>query len=280
MDRCFEYCILRLMPDAVRGEVVNIGIVVFLNDRVDVRITKNMVKAQALVPNFSLEGIDGIADEIADVANGLPPAEAVSLLKDLGPLTVSQLGFFSANETTYDNKIEQIMRWMVNPPARQAFNEGRSRLHTEIRKQFKDFNLLGKSPDDIAEHKVIPGYTLPGESDMSIDFAMKNGLWRFTQVVDYRTTSKGAHNKIKEVSVKAVTLHQAPKALDVKSEEVKGYALVWVPPEFESIAAPHLRVMSDFTPNIMRYDRPEERERYWKLVAGWVENSRLLSNAN
>lgn len=271
MDRCYKYCVLRLMPDPVRGEVVNIGIVVFNDDGVVVRLGKNLSKAQALVPNFSLEGIEGISEEIAEISAGCSPEDAVQLLKNCGIFTVSQIGFFSARPESFEAKLDQIMRRLVTPPSRISLSEGRSRLHTEIRKQFKDFKILGKSPDEITDHKVISSYNLPGESDMAIDFAMKNGMWRFTQVVDYRTTLKAAHNKIKEVSVKAITLHQAPKALDVKPDEVKGYALVWVPPEFETIAAPHLKVMSDFTPNILRYDRPTDRERYWQLVSGWIE---------
>lgn len=272
MDRCFKYCVLRLMPDPVRGEVVNIGLIVFVDDRIDLRIGKNLAKAQALVPNFSLEGLAEMQDELGDIAADLSPEEAITFLKHYGPFTVSDIGFMTASEATYEAKIDQLMRWLVSPPAKASAREGRSRLATEIRSELKRHKILASTVEDIYQNKIVAGYELPGDDDLSVDFAIKNGLYRFTQVIDYRTTPKGVHNKIKEVSLKAIAIHQAPRALDVKRDDVKGYALVWVPPEFSDIASPHLKVLSDFTQEILHYDNPKDRNRYWDLVCNWTHH--------
>lgn len=210
MDRCFKYCVLRLMPDPVRGEVVNIGLIVFVDDRIDLRIGKNLAKAQALVPNFSLEGLAEMQDELGDIAADLSPEEAITFLKHYGPFTVSDIGFMTASEATYEAKIDQLMRWLVSPPAKASAREGRSRLATEIRSELKRHKILASTVEDIYQNKIVAGYELPGDDDLSVDFAIKNGLYRFTQVIDYRTTPKGVHNKIKEVSLKAIAIHQAP----------------------------------------------------------------------
>jgi len=163
------------------------------------------------------------------------------------------------------------MKWLVTPATRESSASGRSRLVTEIRAEFKKHNLLAESVEDLYKHKVVSGYELPGDDDLSVDFAIKNGLYRFTQVVDYRTTVKAAHNKIKEVSIKAIAIHQAPRALDVAASAVKGYALVWVPPELADVAKPHLKILHDFTPDILHYNDPKDRNRYWDLVGGWLK---------
>ena len=39
MGRSYDFAIIRFAPDEVRGERLNIGAVVFLEDRLDIRLT-------------------------------------------------------------------------------------------------------------------------------------------------------------------------------------------------------------------------------------------------
>lgn len=264
MARSYKYCVLRYRPDPVRGEVVNVGLVIFVDGRVDVRVTRQLTKAQALSPNLSFKMTGVLQADIADVCKDVPPEQAVVLLRDFAPFTCSALGFFLATNDTYEAKVEQTMRWLVTPPRRPSSMEGKSRLFTEIKREFQRFNLLGHEADELSEHKVLTSYSLPGEEDLQADFIFKNGIYHLTQVVDYQTTPRAAQAKIKEVSVKAIALHQAPRALDGRTA---GYALVRVPPEYESIAKPHLSILHDFCPNVLRYDIDSDRRKYWERMA-------------
>lgn len=272
MERFYNYALLRFAPDPVRGERVNIGLVVFKNGKADVRLTPQLAKAQALVPNEDLAALwRDLPESVADIVRRHPEDVAARLLKNFGVITISGLAQLSADESAYEGRVSELLRWLVTPAGRVSAAAGRSRLATEIRSEFKRNNLLATSLDEINEHKVVVGFELPGEDDLSVDFALKNGLYRFTQVIDYRTTQKGAHAKIKEVSLKAVALHQAPGALDVPRNQVMGYALVWVPPELADVAHPHLKVLSDFTAEVLHYDVPRDRTRYWDMVSAWVK---------
>lgn len=264
MARSYDYCVLQFRPDAVRGEVVNIGLVIFLDGRVDVRLTTHLTKAQALVPNASFENLPEIKAEINEICEGLDSDDAIMILRGFAPFSCSSKGYFLAEPAEYEGKVDQTMRWLVNPLRKQSEREGKSRLFTEIKREFSRINLLGKDISELHEHKVIAGFSLPGEEDLQADFVFKNGIYHLTQVIDYQTTPKSAHAKIKEVSVKAIALHQAPRILDGKTA---GYALVRVPSEFESIAKPHLMILHDFCPNVLRYDVEADRTKYWKRIA-------------
>lgn len=264
MARSYDYCVLRFRPDALRGEVVNVGLVIFAN-RVDVRLTTQLAKAQALAPNLSLDGISEIADDIADLCEGMSTDDALMLLSGFAPFTCSSKGFFLAEPDEYEIKVEQTMRWLVHPPRRPSVQEGRSRLFTEVRKEFDRFKMLGKDSDDLTKHhKVLASYPMPGEEDLQADFLLKNTYWHITQVIDYQTTPKSAHGKIKEIGLKAITIDQAPRLL---GSEAKGYVLVRVPEEFEAIARPHLDLMSQYCTDIYRYDKEADRKSYWKRMA-------------
>jgi hypothetical protein len=272
MDNSYNYALLRFAPDKIRGERVNIGLVIFKDGHADVRLTSNLAKAQALVPNEDLAPLwRDLSESITDIVRGHNADIAMRLLAELGPINVSPVAQFRASDKNYEASVDELLKWLVTPIARISARAGTSRLATHIRAEFKKHKLLAASVDEINDHKVVVGYELPGDDDLSIDFALKNGAYRFTQVVDYRTTPKGAHTKIKEVSLKAIAIHQAPRAMGVASTQVMGYALVWVPPELADVARPHLKVLSDFTTEILHYDVPKERERYWSLVNNWVK---------
>ena len=272
MERSYNYALLRFAPDKIRGERVNIGLVVFKDGHADVRLTNNLSKAQTLVPNEDLAPLwRDLSESIMDIVRSHNADTAMRLLAEFGPITVSPVAQFMAGTDTYESRIDELLKWLVTPASRVSAKAGTSRLATHIRAEFRKHKLLAASVDEINNHKVVVGYELPGDDDLSIDFALKNGSYRFTQVVDYRTTPKGAHAKIKEVSLKAIAIHQAPRAMGVAATDVMGYALVWVPPELADVARPHLKVLSDFTTEIFHYDVPKERERYWSLVSNWVK---------
>lgn len=273
MAHSYRYCVLRYRPDPIRGEVVNIGLVIFNGDRVDVRVTRQLSKAQALSPNLSFQWTDTIQADIIDVCSETTPEGAVALLRNFAPFTCSDLGFFLAEQDDYEAKVEQTMRWMVTPPRRPSTMEGKSRLFTEIKKEFQRFNLLGREVEELRDHKVLASFNLPGDEDLQADFIFKNGIYHLTQVIDYQTTPKAAHAKIKEVSVKAIALHQAPRVLE---GQTAGYALVRVPAEFESIARPHLSILHDFCRNVLRYDVEADRRKYWARIA---EAAQLPANS-
>jgi hypothetical protein len=55
MARSYEFAVLRLMPDPARGEMINLGIVVFRERDIDIRIGEVISRARLLYPDMTPE---------------------------------------------------------------------------------------------------------------------------------------------------------------------------------------------------------------------------------
>lgn len=268
METSFEFRIIRFEPDARRGERVNIGLLVSDGKRCQVHLIKSMSKVQALAPQVRFSA--SLQADLTDMFNSLVKHDQLANLPDAEPFTLSRPGSFICPPAELPDQIEAAMKRLVNPARRPSLREGNTRLHTEIRRQFRQDGVLASDPREITEHKVVADFDFPGDEELGADFAFKNGAWHLTQVLDYRTNSIGAAaKKIKEVSLKAIALDQAKKEPDRllgEPAEVKTTAVVWVPDELTDIVAPQLDILEDYCQRIYRFQNDRERVQYWDMM--------------
>jgi len=268
MHRSFEFQIIRYEPDARRGERVNIGLLVHTQPAPQVHLLKNMSKALALSPQvrFHLN----LQAELADMFADLSTDGSLQHMRTFEPFSLSELGHFYCTAQDLQGHIEAAMRRLVNPARRPSAREGNTRLHTEIKRQFKSDGVLATDPREITQHKVVADFEFPGDEELTADFAFKNGAWLLTQVIDYRTTTlAAASKKIKEVSLKAIALDQAIKEPDRLLGEklvVNTSAVVWVPEELADAVGPQLDILEDYCGKIYRFQNQREQIQYWEQM--------------
>ena len=104
----YEYSVIRYMPDRLRGEVVNIGILLFHENRVDARILPDLRKAKAINPNVDLEELYKLPETFA----GMRPLQtlqnieakfsleflmATLIVAGFPGIVLSQRGWFTAD---------------------------------------------------------------------------------------------------------------------------------------------------------------------------------------
>lgn len=265
MDRYFEFQIIRYEPDARRGERVNIGLLVNTNPKPQVHLIKNMAKALALSPQVRFHA--NLQAELADMFSDLSADGSLQSMRKFEPFSLSEFGSFYCKATDLQGHVEAAMKRLVNPARRPSSREGNTRLHTEIKRQFKSDGVLATDPSEITQHKVVAGFEFPGDEELVADFAFKNGAWLLTQVLDYRTTTvAAAAKKIKEVSLKAIALDQATKEPDRllgEKLDVKTSAVVWVPEELSNAVGAQLDILEDYCGAIYRFQNQREQVQYW-----------------
>ena len=268
MQPCYEFRIIRYEPDARRGERVNIGLLVMVGEKAEVHLLKNMSKALALSPQvgFSVSLQADLADMFTDLAkdSGLEKVESI------GEFSLSAAGAFFCEKNRLPMEIEAAMNRLVNPARRPSAHEGTTRLHTEIKRQFKSDKVLATDPSQITDHKVVAGWGFPGDEELSADFAYKNGAWNIMQVLDYRaSTPVAAAKKIKEVSLKAIAMDQAkkdPERLLGENLEVKTHTVVWVPQELEDTVGPQVDILEGYS-TIYRFQNQREQVKFWDMMS-------------
>src|SRR5947209_324701 len=99
MARTFEFAVLRLVPDVTRAESVNLGLVVFQDRAVDVRMGEVLTRARFLYPELTdaemSAGID-ILKKLGSVP--VSASERHRALSSLGAFVLGPLGTFTVSD--------------------------------------------------------------------------------------------------------------------------------------------------------------------------------------
>lgn len=211
MDAIYTYSLIRVVPDRRRGEWANVGVCVFLADRLDIRLHRNASKLRALAPAMKLGFLDDLPEVWEQLSAGVESVEARHAMLARLPLAhASPLAVFTATTASYEAELDAIMQALVVPPVAAGLRIREPRLVTTLKRHFHAARLLGKSSDDIDRHLVVQHYPIEAGSGLYADFALKNGVLRFTETIDFRVNKDTArHAKFGQAAVKAITLDKA-----------------------------------------------------------------------
>lgn len=198
MARSFEFSVLRLMPDPARGEMVNLGIVIFHEGEIEIRLGEVMTRARLFHPDFTPTALhEGVAVLKRLGAIKLSSKDRHIALKGIGPFALGDLGYFSVEDgkqETYEGHVSRLLRIFAGP-VHAEFKKSRSisRLNTDVRKVFRAAKVLAHLGDAgaIEEHKIVPEWPIPTRPSLSADLALKNGIMRVCKIVDLQLNDEG-----------------------------------------------------------------------------------------
>lgn len=245
MDSTYHYSVLRLSTDRLRGEVINVGVVLFHQGeapRTIVMATLNKLRAiDAKWDTQQLAAWSANIDQI--IASGTSVREQLLALSRFGFCEPDAVGMFVA-ETAADlaDKLNAIKATFVANKVRadQPKREKRTRLQTALRDQFQRMHVLGHEPSDIANHLVVPNMPVPAYPELKNDFVYKNGVYRITQTLDYNVAPDSLHNKLQEACVKSTAADLAARNY---GPGTKRYVVVDIPAAFADAADQHVDLL-------------------------------------
>jgi hypothetical protein len=223
MAHTYEYAILTAIPNPRRGERVNIGIVVFRPEQVDVRFRQATYKLRAVTGDNWEARMESAASCFKELFDGKKlPAEMLEEFDMLEPLMKpSQAGWLSANTSEeYEERVEQILKSLVSLPPRER-HEAKSRINTEIAVSFKRLNLLAKEDETIEDKKIVRNFSIDSREGLVADFALKNGKFHVTSTLDLRKHSAN----LGDAALKSIVLDKALKQYGTQAKRIGVYAV-------------------------------------------------------
>jgi hypothetical protein len=229
----------------MRGEKVNVGLAVFLPDRIDLRMPE-VRKLRALTGHSWNEIGQSYINHLTRSfdANASPD----EMIRGIG-FTSETFSFSEPGEiavpsdpTAYEARIQKVMEaYVIRPKLSKA--EKQLRINTEISKFLKARKVLAKKGQTIDDHRVIPKFVVAPDKDLVADFAYKNGIYRFVATVDMRG-SGGGHAKACE---RGATLHFAKANFGDNSRLIAVYA---VEPFLAPSRSSEIEILKDFSGGI------------------------------
>ena len=264
MNELYEFVVLRLTPDPMRGETINAGLIIFNPDSsINIRVTASLQKLRALDETWGRSDIATLENKIRDVvACSENTDERVKALSSLGLCRPGQPGFFMANKSSVSQEIRELERLYITPPG-SGHSGNQNNLLRDLISRLKAMSLLGSSVDDLAHHLAVPHVSIPGNPDLKGDLVYKNGVYRITQAIDYRVSPQAARRKVSEVCTKVMATTQASKHW---GDNLKKFAMVQVPDTVADIADPHIDLLLADGFEVFHFDRQDDLARYHEVA--------------
>ena len=192
-----EFFLVRYVPDTLKNEFINIGVVLREADgssRPLVRFTRDWGRVRCLDPDADvgmLEALEEelrarIAEETADTAAGVRPV--LSVVEDSFSNTLQITNWRGCLAESLIAELENLMRVYVEPRKRQApaRKSGRAGIQATMRTQFERARVWSLMNKRIAASR----YTQPGDQ-LRIDCGYRpNGVVRMFHAVSLESDSE------------------------------------------------------------------------------------------
>jgi hypothetical protein len=258
MALIFKYAILMAIPDARRGERVNVGIVVFLKDRVDVRLSE-ITKISVLAPGDWKLYASELQRKLSHYDSGLIAEKEISEHPKIDAIisATSMASFVVDALEQYEVRVKEILDALViRPKIGQAARA--SRINTEISQRLRSIKVLAKPTETINDHRVVRDFPISEEEKLVADFALKNGVWHIIATLDLRKSS--AH--LGDAALKAVTLDKAKRKYKKNIRRYSIYAAV----DNDIRCKPQIALLRDYSESIFNWSDCQDQKKIIGLI--------------
>lgn len=215
MGRSYNYVIAQLEANPMRGERLNVAIVVFDNDRLNVHRARNLDKLRAISGALNTNVVEQALANLCVTDSGviedapIDTAERLNALQTLSPFSFSALGqFFSESPETYEHTISRLLTQLVEPEPTPKPSKPlrRSRLIGALKAAFRAERILAEKGEGIDSHRILAHEPLA--DGLNADFLLMNGAMHVVQAVDAGAT-ENIRKAVQEIGVSSLVFEQA-----------------------------------------------------------------------
>jgi len=272
--RTFKYSIIKYMPDPKRGEIINVGLVVFKADTLDVRVINASAKLRMLDGSASIEDIENLKSSIEQISELSGSVDrSLSMLKSFrSPSYLSETAeFIIDDDKQYEQRVRNLFNLLIKPYSAKEKATRTPRILSHLKDKFESMDLLAKSTDDLSRHKMVYNYPLNEKSGFNADFILKNGKYHITEAIDFNVND--LNSKFKETSVKVMTFMEGRKAL---GEKTGSYFVYTASSSVEKEITSHLNMASDYSDELFNLENVKDAARYFDMISSLAGQNRLI----
>ncbi|MBN4182444.1 DUF3037 domain-containing protein [Pseudomonas savastanoi pv. phaseolicola] len=261
----YDYSLIKYMPSLKRGEIVNIGLIVFNKSGIDTRMLSGAAKLRLLdgsstiddITEFEyvLEQAKGLYNKQEDIVNFLGMFKNAFKLSPKATFAIDHAG-------QYESQVARLFNDLVKPFSVRESVKKSSRIQTLLKHKFESMNLLAKSADELSYHKVVQNYNFSDKSGFTADFLLKNGKFHISEVIDYNVNDLSA--KFKETTLKVMTFMEGKKHL---GQDSGCYFVYSASSEREKEIQSHLNLAEDYSSSIFNIASKQEEKTYLNLIS-------------
>lgn len=260
--KTYKYSLIRITPNLEKGETINVGLVVYLDDNIDIRMLHSVSKLRAIDKSLDLDYLDELTGNLLHLSSMI---NDIKLLPKLfkGSLSLSEFGVFTVgNGDNYESTLNSLMNRLVNPH-KKAYKRVNKKIFFDIRDRFFKQGILGKYEEDLFNHKVVANYPISSEEGLVADFLLKNGKYHLTETLDFRT--ENIKKQMGEAAISALTIN---KAVEIYGHNIDSFVIYAAETTAqENSAKQQLNLLGKHTDNLINaFSRDDMVVYYEKMI--------------
>jgi hypothetical protein len=266
-----RFAIIRLAPDQLRGERLNIGVVVLRHDSIDVRVTRNLDRMKAISTALDkqvvvdlLSNLRGLDEQQRHHDDASIEARLANISR-VGPLSISLAGQFTADSATaYESRILTILQQLVEPePVQRAAKPKRTRLYGQIKKLLRNQKILARKDEGLDSHRIVAGYEI--DDGLIADLVLRNGAYHVVETVDATGDESGFRKAVSEIAVSALVLERARMRFGEKS--TKARLIYSASAALEALARPSLDAAAHQGAELINWSSANDRNNFLVTIS-------------
>jgi hypothetical protein len=266
MARSYSFAIVKLVPDDVRDERLNIALLVVREGGVDIREAASLDKIKAvslaMQPDALRELLQNLQrwDRIAREQGASTDEERLHALSGIAPLVLSRPGTFIAGDpSSYEDRVASILRAFVDPePPVKRTRAKRTRLYTQVKKHLRRERILARRDEGLDSHRVVPSFQI--DEGLVADLVLRNGTCQVVETVDATNTDTPVRKIVADIAVSALTLERARMMFG--EEGTRSKLVFAASAAVEKVAWPSLDAAHHQGAEIINWSSDAERQRF------------------
>ena len=215
MSHSYKYAIAQLHSNPVRGEKLNLAIVVFNPDGLQIHSARNLEKVRVISAALGRNVIEQALQNLQETDSHLLTdgqieiEDRIKALSSLSALNFSPIGqFFASTADSYFTTVNRLLLQLVEPEpaARTSKPEKKTKLLTSIKSAFRSEKVLARKGEGLESHRIVVNEQLA--EGLNADLLLRNGAMHVVQTVD-ASHSDHARRAIQEIGISALVFEQA-----------------------------------------------------------------------
>lgn len=187
MARSSKFAVIRVTPDNIRNETVNVGIIVFRDGEPPEIHIPELRKLSILTGHLWTDVADAFKRRLSEIGSSHKSVEEIA--ENISALTedfcLGSPGIFSDEGSDSKIAIRRILdQYVVRP--KLARGEKRSRINREISNVFSRAGILGRRGETLDNKQVIARYPISREAQVTADFAYMPDELKVVATLDLR----------------------------------------------------------------------------------------------
>jgi Protein of unknown function (DUF3037) len=279
MNNTYPFTVLRVAPDRMRGERLNVGIAVFKPGSVHIFIEFNSARLRALDPNLLSIGWDTWAQETTAFLTKLKDSNQRHhwLMHACSPIFADKdFGYFEAlSENDFDERVQEMLGRLIKKPGKTPDGTPRakkaSKLNGQLKNWFKHAGVFSNDQAELSNHRVVSNFPVNVSNDLYAEFAFKNGVVHVIETFDMRGYGKLTASIQKDAALKSIVLDQAKDALDATSKRIAIVAA-----SDYSAMKPALNMITAYSDDVISMESAADKTRFSEFLATALHRNHAL----